>query len=948
MLGFLKKLFLPDDLATNAQTSRKTGASKPLGNAKSAPSKAPASQVPAAKVSPAPRAQAGADLKSDDHGVRLKALQSVDDLTVLADRAKNDSDAKVRQLAHSRLKTRLLDSGVALSERLRTLSVLDTALIETIAKSALEVELRRAAFERINRVGFLGDRVLADPEPALRMELLARIDALPTLERIAELSRTKDKVIYRAASEKLAQMRFSAGDAGEIERRALALCNALEALLRNPPEDAATQAQQLREQWQQLSAKASPPDALTLRFNGALRVLDRVLNPPAPEEISPPADAPVVLSSGLDLELADILRRIGEQCAQTPFPQTAVDALQQQADARLREISPSPEDLQAHNAVRAQVNEIRARLRAEQATVEAEHKQLAAELVKEVRAFSQAVDAGDLASARSLEKALDAKKATVAKHLDAAQKRDLGDAKAKLGKLLGWERWSANAHRIELCEQAQALAGSGLHPDALQSKIGELKQRWAELDRLDGLDEQAAKELGIGRRFRALCYAAIKPAQGYFDSRKALRTAKKEETETLVQRALALLATPEQASEAAEGAPVVDAKALLDARADLSERMRNLDQLEPKARAVLSKRIREINDRLSVKLGEIRAEAQNEKRKLLARLRRDLIGAEASAAVNVAKAAQAQWKTMARGDRKVEDELWNELRSLVDPHFAAMKQTIDQRRQADQDYAAAGDEIIARTQALVSEVGAEHSVSAALEKLENEWRAHTQVQDEASKAEAAPRGRDDRGPARERDRPARGPKTEREQRDRERAREKDRAFEAALAQVRAAVQAQDAAKMAQQKQLHAEKSAVCLSAEQAWLNDAPADVDALKARFEALSALPSAQEAPLRARLQRALDGLSNKSPIDASLLMQNVQAGEQIAMALEYLQGRESPEALKSERMQYQVGRLSTKLSQGSTETAAQEIARLQTQWLALGPLPELERAKLQARIQA
>lgn len=935
MLGFLKKLFLPDDLASNAQSQRKA-------------SKSPVSKAPVAKTTASRtqvQANAGQEVKSDDRATRLKALQSIDDLTVLADRAKNDIDAGVRQLAQSRLKARMLDTTCPLAERIRSLSVLDAALIEIVAKSAVEVELRRAAFERINRVGFLGDRVLADPDAAIRLELLARIDALPTLERIAELSRTKDKTIFRAASDKLAHARFSAGDSGEIQRRALALCNALEALLRNPPEDAAAQAERLGEQWRELNTKASAPDALAARFNGTLRVLDRVLNPPPPIEESAPSEAPVVLSSGLDLELADILRRIGEHCAQSPFPQSAIESLQQQAEARLREISPSPEDLHAHNAVRAQVNDLRARFRAEQAEVEAAAKRQLDQLAEEVRTFCKVVEAGDLAGARVLEKALEAKKAILAKLLTPALKRELGDAKAKLGKLLGWERWSANAHRIELCEQAQALAGSGLHPDALQSKIAELKQRWAELDRLDGLDENAAKELGIGRRFRALCYAAIKPAQGFFDSRKALRNAKKEETETLVQRALALLETPTGETDAP---PAVDPKALLDARSDLSERMRNLDQLEPKARAVLSKRIREINDRLSAKLEELRVAAQNEKRKLLARLRRDLIGAEPAAAVATAKAAQAQWKTMARGDRKVEDELWNELRGLVDPHFSAMKQSMDLRRQADQDYAAAGDDIIARTQALVAEVSAEHSVSAALEKLENEWRAHTQVQDESAKSEAPSgpgRTREERGAGR--DRPARTPKTEREQRDRERARDKERAFEAALTQVRAAVNAQEAAKLAQQNQLNAQKSAVCLDAEQAWLSEASSDVEALKARFDALAPLPSAQETPLRKRLQRALDGISSKAAVDPVLLAQNVQNGEQIAMALEYLQGRESPEALKSERMQYQVGRLSSKLSQGSQETAQEEIARLQMQWLALGPLPEADRTRLQSRIQ-
>ena len=127
MLGFLKKLFLPDDLASNAQSQRKTSKSSVSNPPKASASKA---AVPKATSTQA-RANAGQDLKSDDSATRLKALQSIDDLTVLADRTKNDTDAKVRQLAHSRLKARLLDPSCPMAERIRSLSVLDAALIET-------------------------------------------------------------------------------------------------------------------------------------------------------------------------------------------------------------------------------------------------------------------------------------------------------------------------------------------------------------------------------------------------------------------------------------------------------------------------------------------------------------------------------------------------------------------------------------------------------------------------------------------------------------------------------------------------------------------------------------------------------------------------------------------------------------------------------------------------
>jgi DNA repair protein SbcC/Rad50 len=922
MLGFLKKFFWSDELSTQSRSSTKSRASR-------------TESKPAISAADALNA-----IKSPEISTRKAALEVITDLTVLADRANNESDSKLKQLAFAKLKSSLINSKRDLSERMRTLPVLDVATLEFIAKSAPEISFRKSALERCTRVGFLGDRAIADPDAMIRLALLERIDTPATLERIAEAARTKDKALYRAASEKLSAARFAAGDQKEIDARAQKYCEALDALLRDPPETVKTALAQIEADWNSLSGKAN--SSLTTRFLGAKLTLERVINPPAPAPIVEPHEpGQVELRSGLDLELADLARRVNESMSSNAGSNLArLDKLQQQMDARATQISASAEDSALLASVRNTINAERAKAQASTDALNAKQAEIADLLRANLKQFGLAVEAGDLNRARELERDLLSRKAETAQLFHASDKRHFGDHKAKLAKLLGWERWSANKHRVELCEEAEALPARALHPDALQAKITELKARWAELDRLDGLDEDAAKALGIGKRFRALCFAAVKPAQGYFDKRKELRKEKQAETQTLIDTANALLVQGEAA----------DSKALLDARSDLSERMRNLDQLEPKARAELSKRIREINDKLSELLRAQRAQAEAEKRKLLAKLRRELIGADSHAAVSAAKSAQMEWKKLARADRKVEDELWAELRGLVDPHFEQVKQTIEKEKAEQAEKQAAGRAIIDRAQTLVAQAQTGHSVHSELEKLEGEWRAYRQIEAEPSgsffddKSGSNRQGKsfDDRNKG-----GARGPrKPEQPDRDRDPGRQLERQFDQVVQAVQNAVKSQDLARADNERELTRVKSDLCLELERAWLAQQSIDIDAARARFTELGKLPNNIEQPLAERLATILAGIESHAAPNDSTLQLNAKRGAEIAMALEYLSGRESPEPLKAQRMQYQVQRLGEKMKGGTGESAADEMHRLRNEWLQLGPLATADREALSARI--
>ena len=394
MLGFLKKFFLPDEMAS--RPASKTAKTSKLA---AKPSAAPRKPAPSNTV------DALAAIKSADVDVRKAALNAIDDLTVLNDRAQNDSDAKIKQIALAKLKAELIAARRSVSERTRVLNVVDSATLEYVAKSALEPELRRAALAKITRNGFLGDRAISDPDSAIRLELVARIEAPNTLERISEAARTKDKAVYRAASEKLSAAKFAAGDQKELDTRALALCTALETLLRNPPSDVDAKLAAIDKDWQSLSEKVS--SALALRFTGTRGTLERIVHPPEPSAVveQPANDTPeptaIVLSSGLDLELADAMRRISEAIASESVRLDTLETLQRSVDARFAAIQPSSEDIAAMANIRAQLAAARDSLRANaalrQAKVDAQ-VDAARALIKK---FADAVEAGDLAAARA-------------------------------------------------------------------------------------------------------------------------------------------------------------------------------------------------------------------------------------------------------------------------------------------------------------------------------------------------------------------------------------------------------------------------------------------------------------------------------------------------------------------------------------------------------------------
>lgn len=156
--------------------------------------------------------------------VRRAAIKRINDLDVLWRIAQNDSDAESRTTAQQRFVALLagIDPGAPpLGVLLQHLAaVTDRKVIDEIARRGVEVELRLAALQRVEREALLGDIALNDKDAGLRAAAVERIVQKSTLERVAKNARTKDKRVGGVARGKLEKLAAEADRPARLQKRA--------------------------------------------------------------------------------------------------------------------------------------------------------------------------------------------------------------------------------------------------------------------------------------------------------------------------------------------------------------------------------------------------------------------------------------------------------------------------------------------------------------------------------------------------------------------------------------------------------------------------------------------------------------------------------------------------------------------------------------------------------
>ena len=698
--------------------------------------------------------------------VRRAAIARIDSAETLLGLLAAEKDGSCREAILGRVRTRLLDARVPATERqqLAGHAALPAELAEAMAESAPEPELREAAVLRLNKPGLLQRRCLKDPDPALRLRLLEHITDEATLDRIAEAARGQDKALSRRAREKADALKLARGDAGAITHRALQLGTAFDALARSLPADADAQLAALDAEVEQLAPRL---DASLLR-----RLQGHAASARAAVEALKTAHLPKPEPQSVAVEAAPHEAGAIDEAAAAAVAESAegegIDTVA--ADSAL----PAAVAAAAANAESAATDTTTV------APAPAPATQLPDEALRE--ALKQGLAGVEEQRLGVAKPALEAARARLAAGIKPTpgQRDKLRELEAGVAEMERWQRWAGNKVRARLCDEVESLIGSGLHPDAVANRVKELQDEWAKVEAAE--PDHGEHAAGIGKRFRALCHRALAPARPYFEQRRALRSQKATEIDAAVA---ALAGEIEQAPD--------DLKPL---RERVVAALRELDEVEPRARAALGKRLRAQLDQLDALRDARNRAAVEGKQSLLERLRFAARG-DATQAINVAKAVQQEWRNAPRADRKTEDRLWAELRGIVDPLFEAARAGAQARTEALAAVEAERRGLVEAVQAL-AQADDLAQIDAQLAELEARWQAQ-QPQLEDAAADTRP----GRAP-RDRSQPERGERGDRQERrprpPRAAEGSLEREFEKAVERLRAAQKAQREARAKQSLQ----------------------------------------------------------------------------------------------------------------------------------------------------
>ncbi len=667
-----------------------------------------------------------------DAGVRIAALRRLAEPGLAQAMAQDDRDEGVRKIARS-LFTDLLSgvhaSAPPLPDRIRLLRAQDDSrLIEQIAVTAPEAELRLAALQRVERPALLLERVTADSDSAVRLAALDRINDESQLVRISERARKSDKTISRLAAERVHALRVERGDTAAISEQATRLCEKLERLLREG--DSTGQSEDIARQWQGIAEKT--PTQLLARYDNARELFELSRDPEKIGRLRQRA----ITRSKLELELQAI-----EQLMRGPATQGS-----NELQDRFNSLAEMHEGFADDNDEHAATLSVRfARLGAQLATIKSQPAQeILSEEIQVKDEKSEADDAARKARADAARTERDGKQKALIEKLDQAigdtakaigsgksadahaaharvsqLRRELGsvppalrdaltDVESDYAKIQQWQRWSDDNRRQQLCEELEVLPETGLHPDAIATRVREIQTEWTRLDRLEARAPRPND--GVERQFRALCHKAIEPAKPYFEKRDELRKQGSEETSQLIAQAKAAVASDDP-----------DWRALAEIRKRSVDNLRSLDRVDPRERKNLAAEIKQVLGIIDDRINAHHAEIETTKNTLIERAQALSEQTDTRSAMNQARDLQKLWQASGNGKRSRDQAQWKLFRATIDGVFGRAD-TERAERSAQEQQAHKDAEALCRELEAIASSNAEPD-RAEVQRIESAWKA---------------------------------------------------------------------------------------------------------------------------------------------------------------------------------------------------------------------------------
>ncbi len=335
-------------------------------------------------------------------------------------------------------------------------------------------------------------------------------------------------------------------------------------------------------------------------------------------------------------------------------------------------------------------------------------QQPAIDLQAVLNSLEQALAAGSLQQALDIDKTL--RSADITPRGEMSQR--LQALRGELSRLLDWAKWGGNVSREELIKVADSLQSKELAPSEIAKQVGGLRARWKELDRTSGVATKSLWE-----RFDEACSRAYSIADSYFKQQAQLRL----ENFQLAQSQLAAMdvAIVESQNQ------LIDSKTYLARVNKIRLDWRKLGAIDRKLKTKLDAEFEQKFSLLNQPLVAAREAATLVRQRLIQSVAE--INASERDAVDKVKLAQQHWQQAALTtllDRKDEQKLWNQFRSVCDAIFAQRKTNIDQQKQQKEQSIAAKLQYCERLEAMMGNASAD--ISLALRSAQHEWRELSQ------------------------------------------------------------------------------------------------------------------------------------------------------------------------------------------------------------------------------
>jgi len=878
------------------------------------------------------------DLAVDDPDprVRLQAMLRVDHEVLWLRHGLQDPDETIRKQAAQRAPRLVLraDSEDELSP-IRQQWIRDSddrEFLQRVATHSPLLSLRRTALEKVDSPGFLGNRVIDEPDDDLALSALERISQGSTLDRIADKLRRSNKTRYRWVLDRLAGGSEPSGESESesADQRYQQIVRNLELLARGEYNgNRKERLEALRKQWKSLPR---PPEAaLVRRFEGAERIVEASFNQQPRPTVEPlPGRIRALLESTDRQEISDKLEALRTETGQSP--EAAVeeaiaevethlagldikphDSLQEVADRIARAMESSPDkvgeeqvreltaswdrawsgldrptagDQRLKNTVIGQLAGLR-----EKAAMAASKKKdkpapaNPAEAEKHLDAADKALEAGELVPAhKALGKARSAIDRLPGKQAGPLRGR-LNQSSGKLKEMRDWQHWSNNKIRRRLIREIEALPEAGLHPDAISARLKDAREQWSNLDsseKMPGDQRQFAAPPAEWRRFQAACRKAHETAKPFFEKRSAIQQTRLDEIEQFMDEA------GTAADDDSTGHPEIR-KRLNEAR----KAIRQVGDLPPESRGATANRLKALMDRLNQRLEDHADQVEQRKQQLVREAQKLAHEKDTTQAMETAKGLQAEWKKAGGSHRRrKEQELWKAFREPIDPLF---EQARDERKAKEEEQSRQREEWLA--------------LCKEAEKLASVEDSELEAAQGPMAGLAETLGQNGSPDIRKRF---------------SRAEEKLAGRLEALARKQAKDRLADQSRLAELLQ-------------QAWdLREKGLDGSSADELKKAMAENPeSGRREDMTETMTRLLDPDSDQKALEAEI-RDNTEKARQVLVEMEFLAGIPSPEEDRQQRMDYQVQRLSAHLGgdHATSGEPAEEAEALRVRWLEAHPV--------------